>query len=236
VEAKAVELDGQAMLRPATVDVVRAPPAVRAGQREAVLPQQRQERALHRAQDETVVALVDRAELRRTGPAAGRHVPDAELHVGLMARSGEGIEGEDGGEVGDRLRDGGGRDAVPDLRRHLPAPGGDAGHRVIPRRTHLRCWDRAPDKAVVMRRRRAAQHGACPARQHRRHVARLDVGRAVAEPVDAAELPVQQPALDPPVDARPRHPGREQLPCGDHPVLAPGLPRDRSDYCPHTGQ
>src|SRR4051794_1132951 len=133
VEAVAVELDGQAVLGPSAVDAPTARNAIHDRQGQPVSAQQLEEAALQLAERDARLAAHDRAELpgaRGVRPQHGVDLPrrGAVADPGLVAGAGEVVEVERGGEVDERLRDGGDRDAAELGAGRPAAVGGDAPH------------------------------------------------------------------------------------------------------------
>jgi hypothetical protein len=153
--------------------VVGAGRAVHPRQGKSLLAHERQEATLERAERDARIAAQDLAELRR----AGRSRPTREdrgdvrwgravANAGLVAGSGEVVEGKVGGEVDERARHGGDRDAAVDraVRRvDVPAPHGDARHAPLERRRHLGGRDRPLEEPEQVRRRAPAQARLAPA-------------------------------------------------------------------------
>jgi hypothetical protein len=230
VEAIAVQRHGEPALGPAAVDVVRADRAVRPRQGKSLLAHELQEAPLQRTERDARVTAQDLAELRHAGsprPAfedrgdvrGRRAVADA----GLVARSGELIEGEVGGEVDERARHGRDRNAavvraIPPLDAAPPHP--DPSHTALQRRGHLRRRGRAVEEPEQVRRRPAAQPRFVAAGEHGGEVARLDARRAVADAVDPGMNPEQCPAVQTVLDLMPREAGPLQLRPRDHPMLS----------------
>ncbi len=78
-----------------------------------------------------------------------------------------------------------------------------------------------------MRSRQAAENGPFAAREHGRHVTRLDAGRAMAHEIHAVVHPMQLPLAQAPLDRVATDTESQQLGAGHHPVLAGG---DQGDF------
>jgi hypothetical protein len=144
------------------------------------------------------------------------------------------MDGQNGGEVDERSRDGGRGDVVDlgDVSRveRSTAPGEDALDAPFGARCHLGRWWAALEEAVEVRGGTAAQHGAGAARLDRREVARLAARRAVAHAVDTRILGQQRAGAESPLDRPDRDAGRQEPPTRDHAVP---LRRQRRKYRLH---
>jgi hypothetical protein len=97
---------------------------------------------------------------------------------------------------------------------------------------------RTLDQAVQVRRGGAHQQRALAAREHRRHVGRLDARRCVADAVDAGVHDDQGATLDPQLDFLAADPLTEEAATRHHPMSPPRQPCDhpvRPVLHPHSG-
>jgi hypothetical protein len=170
-----------------------------------------------------------RAAGQRGGDVVWR---DAVANSRLVARAGELVYGQHGGEVHERARHRGDRDGAPDRRiAGIDGPPRAVGHdpvdRPLRRRGHLGLRRRPPDQAEVVRRRPHGEQRPVAARAHSGEVGGLDAGRHVPEAIHAGVDPQQGPVLEPVAELRAGHSGGQGLAARDHAVLPRGdLPED----------
>jgi hypothetical protein len=101
------------------------------------------------------------------------------------------------------------------------SPGNDAGDAPVGAGGDFRRRCRATEEQVEERGRAPAQHRPVTTGQNGGHVAGLDAGRLVAEPVHAEMLAMQQPLLNSPLNRPATEAGVEQLASG-HNAMLPG--------------
>jgi len=159
------------------------------------------------------------------------HLPRrrAVANAGLVAGSRELFLGQDRGEVNKGARDGRDWDALypRDLPRTEPPPARlDALHPPLRGRRHLGTRRRLLDEAEVIRGRSIAEGCILATSLYSSNEGGLDAGRRVPDPVDAAVLRDQQPAVAPSADLLRRDSRVEQLAMTYH---ALGFRRDRRE-------
>ena len=204
VVAKPIELDGQPVRRPATVDSMRADTSVGFRKRESVCLQKLDKPALELAQCDAHLASQHSPQLRRAWNV--RATREHFVHVsggcpvkyaGLVTGPRQFARMESRREVDEGARDGSDRD--PTEHHRVIGAGPTRASRNDPidlsfgRRGDLRLRERALEDAQQVCGGETAEHRSVTTREHRREVARLDVVRSMPDAVHATMHGQQAP-------------------------------------------
>jgi hypothetical protein len=234
VVAVAVELDRQALLRPAAVDPPPTGQAVGLWQHEPGVAQPLEKARFERTEGHADVAVQDPPQLRGAGAVRATcqnrlHVGRrrAVAHAGLVAGAREGVGLEHGGEVDERAGDGRDWDAAPDraiarVVARARSTHEHAGHAPLRGRCNFRRGRWAGQRTEEMGCRPSAQRRSLAAGQDGGEVPRVTTRRPVTDPIDTPMLAKQRTRPEPSCDLPGADAGGQELATRHHAVRAAG--------------